>query len=185
MPICFLCNGTGRQLHGIRKDPQPDDSLVNSSCVMCGGKGYILQKGTKMPYNHAVFMTAFNQVADEVHKTARSKGFWEDRDDLMRIAPISDGVTHNDGRTKAMQQALDSQMIALMHTELAEVTEAMRHGDPPDDKIPEFSGAEAELADCIIRIMDFAQGRRLRVAEAIVAKMEYNSTRPYKHGKTF
>jgi NTP pyrophosphatase (non-canonical NTP hydrolase) len=60
--------------------------------------------------------------------------------------------------------------------------EALRHGDPPDDKISEFSGVEAELADVIIRIMDYAGARGLRVAEAIMAKHQYNEGRDYRHG---
>ncbi|KKL73104.1 hypothetical protein LCGC14_2078290, partial [marine sediment metagenome] len=70
-------------------------------------------------------------------------------------------------------------------SELSEALEAIRHGNPPDDKIPEFNGYEAELADCVIRIMDVAIARNLRVAEAIVAKMAFNEGRPYKHGKEF
>lgn len=72
--------------------------------------------------------------------------------------------------------------IALMHSELSEALEHRRHGNPPDDKIPEFSGMEAELADCVIRIMDFGQARGLRIAEAVVAKIDYNRLRPHKHG---
>lgn len=74
--------------------------------------------------------------------------------------------------------------IALMHTELSEAVEALRHGNPPDDKIPAFSGVEAELADAVIRIMDFAGGRDLRLGEAIVHKLLYNRTR-LRHGKQF
>lgn len=61
----------------------------------------------------------------------------------------------------AMQRA--GELIALMHSELSEALEAARHGNPPDDKIPEFTGLEAELGDTVIRIMDFAQKRGLRV----------------------
>jgi len=69
-----------------------------------------------------------------------------------------------------------------MHSELSEALEALRHDNPPDDHIPEFSGTEAELADVIIRIMDYAELRGLRLAEAIVAKHEYNRNRPLRHG---
>jgi NTP pyrophosphatase (non-canonical NTP hydrolase) len=103
------------------------------------------------------FIREFNEVAGEVHQTAVDKGWWE--------------TERNDG-----------EIIALMHSELSEALEAIRHGNPPDDKIPEFSGAEAELADVIIRIMDMGPGRGWRIAEAVVAKIDYNRGRSYKHG---
>jgi len=37
-------------------------------------------------------------------------------------------------------------------------------------------------ADCIIRIMDYAESKGLRIAAAVVAKAAYNETRPHLHG---
>ena len=69
-----------------------------------------------------------------------------------------------------------------MHSELSEALEGIRHGNPPSDKIPAFSAAEEELADTIIRIMDLAQKRGWRIAEAITAKALFNQGRSHKHG---
>ena len=76
----------------------------------------------------------------------------------------------------------DPEAIALIHSELSEAIEALREGNPPDDKIPDFSGVEAELADAVIRIMIMGHARNLKIGEAIIAKMNYNRGREYKHG---
>ncbi len=102
------------------------------------------------------FIDSFNDLGHEANATAKSKGF-------------------NNAKTNELVQ------IALMHAELGEATEAYRK-DLIDDHIPEFKGIEAELADTVIRIMNMAAAKKLRVAEAIIAKMKYNKSRPFRHG---
>lgn len=75
--------------------------------------------------------------------------------------------------------------IALMHSELSEALEADRKGIASDDKIPAYSGLEAELADTVIRILDFAGRHQLRLGEAVIEKLAFNTTRPFKHGKAY
>lgn len=77
------------------------------------------------------------------------------------------------------------QKTALVHSEVSEMLEANRKSVEADDKIPEFTGEEAEAADVIIRLLDMAGRYNWRLGEAITAKLLYNLSRPYKHGKGY
>jgi len=116
-------------------------------------------------------MKEITHLCQAVHQNAVDHGFWDSPRDPAAL-------------------------IALMHSELSEALEAMRakDGTPvgnhgltsiPSDHIPEFSGVAEELADCVIRIMDFCGAYKIDLGAAILAKHEYNTGREYKHGKKF
>jgi len=73
--------------------------------------------------------------------------------------------------------------LTRIHGEISEVWEALRKGNPESEKIPGFSCVEEEYADVIIHILSNAGHRGHRIGEALLAKMEFNSTRPRLHGK--
>ena len=106
------------------------------------------------------FDVCFKRIQAQVHQNAVAHGWWDESRE-------------------------DGTLIALIMSEAAEALEALRKGNGPDEHCPQFSGAEVELADVVIRIMDMAEARGWNVAGAIVAKHEFNQTRPYKHGKEF
>ena len=105
------------------------------------------------------FLTSWREVQKEIHQNAVDKGFWKE--------PRNEG-----------------EIIALIHSELSEGLEALRT-DAMDDKIPSYKGIVAELADAVIRIMDYAEGFEYDVASAIILKMRMNENRKPKHGKKF
>ena len=115
-----------------------------------------------------LILSAFHILQHEVNLNARNHGFW----------PSEPNEEINSGGRN------DGEMIALMHSELSEALEAIRK-PKQDEHCPEFQSIEIELADCIIRILDYADARRLRLGEALLAKHRFNITREFKHGKAF
>ena len=80
-----------------------------------------------------------------------------------------------------------TETISLIHSELSEVLEAYRDGNPKADKIGDkgFSQAEEEFADVLIRLLDTAAAYRLDLDGAVAAKLLRNTKRPAMHGKKF
>ena len=66
-------------------------------------------------------------------------------------------------------------IIALCHAELSEALEAYRNRR--GDKC-----VNEELADCILRILDYCGREGINIERAIREKHEFNKRRAYRHG---
>lgn len=103
--------------------------------------------------------SALYDLQDQIHKTTVEKKWWDPH-----------------GPTKA-------EALLLVHSELGEATQALREDEnQPSEHIPEYSAIEEELADVVIRVLDLSRGFNWDVVGAIIAKMEFNKTRPDRHG---
>lgn len=68
------------------------------------------------------------------------------------------------------------EMLMLMVSELSEAMEGERK-NLQDKHLPYRRAAEVELADCIIRILDYAGGLGYDIAGALIDKLIYNASR--------
>ena len=120
------------------------------------GKTYPIGTVTPPPYQTGT-VEAFRTMQHAIHQNAVEHGWWDE--------PREDGT-----------------VLALVHAEVSECLEALREGNPPDKQCPWLSQAEVELADVVIRIMDFCERKGWALGRALVAKHEFNKSRPFMHG---
>lgn len=122
--------------------------------------------------------TQIQELSKAIHKNAQEKGFWEE--------PVN-----------------IAEKLMLVVSELSEALEADRkkvycrtsmlavNGWVSDEDFCESfkkhvkDTFEDEIADAIIRLLDLCQKLNIPIEAHIEAKMRYNSTRPYKHGKAY
>ena len=132
-----------------------------------------------------VFSGGLNNAAKHIHAAASNKGFWD-------------------------KELEFGTMLMLMVTELAEAMEADRKGksaeldiyeacelavDIEDGDMEPYLTAtfrdlikdskEDELADTMIRILDYCGAKNIDIAKHINLKLQYNATRPHLHGKKY
>ncbi len=104
-------------------------------------------------------------ICAEAYRNSESHGFWEGEQNFP-------------------------EKLALIHSEVSEALEAYRAGAPISALQYEEKGQHkkpvgipSELADIVIRVADLCGAYQIDLEKAIRDKMEYNATRPHKHGK--
>lgn len=95
---------------------------------------------------------------------------------LCTIVHCANARWWRDPKTGLQIQRNVGEMLLLAVSELTEAMEGHRK-NLSDDKLPQYSMEEVEIADCIIRLFDYAAGRKLRLGQAFVDKMKYNAIR--------
>ena len=97
---------------------------------------------------------ALNVLAHDIHDDSVSAGWWDDGEDKYVLA------------TKLM----------LTVSEIAEAMEGLRK-DQWDDHLPHRKMVEVEVADALIRLLDFSSALNMDIGSAVMEKLEYNRNR--------
>lgn len=121
----------------------------------------------------------FDALAALMHETALEKGFWPEK--YFEYNVSADGLGQY---TLQVTEEAIGVKLALVHSEVTEVLEAIRK-DQGEGKVVE------EMADVIVRLLDLwaalkntGQVER-SLDEAIQTKMKVNEGRPKLHGNRF
>lgn len=117
-----------------------------------------------------------DEYVKEVHGTAKEKGWWDQpRPDLechmLMVSEIAEATEEYRNRKPAIYQPVN---------EYYGVNSTPESTSWDKNKKPE--GEAIELADCVIRIMDYFGSKGWSLEQAVSLKCAYNETRPYRHG---
>jgi NTP pyrophosphatase (non-canonical NTP hydrolase) len=115
-------------------------------------------------------------MAGEIHAINVEKGFWDSGRSIHEV-------------------------LLLIVSEVTEAQDELRIGSPIVTQMYESDsgvrshnqsgvtlkpvGFPSELADVIIRTLDLCAAYDIDIDKAVMEKIAYNKTRPYKHGKQF
>lgn len=108
--------------------------------------------------NYMPITTSLNMVRDVAHNNAVRGGWWHD---LKTGEPL---------------QRNSGELLCLMHSEISEAMEGNRKG-LMDKHLPHRANEEVELADLIIRVMDYAGANGFDIGGAVSEKLAYNQLR--------
>ena len=101
-----------------------------------------------------------NKLANEIYQNNLRAGWWPFDDD---------GLPAPEKRNKG-------EIIALIHSEISEALEGVRK-NKQDDHLPHRKSEEVELADAVVRILDYAGAFNLDIGGALAEKTLYNQKR--------
>ena len=128
---------------------------------------------------------SLNSLSKEIHENAVEHGWWDEERSFGEIialchSELSEALEeYRSGHLTVWQLCLASDGHPCLRDGCGDWSNGICELNSLDQK-PE--GMAVEMADCIIRILDWCGKENIDIDDIIHRKMEYNKTRPYRHG---
>jgi NTP pyrophosphatase (non-canonical NTP hydrolase) len=134
-----------------------------------------------------------NELSKDIYENAVARGWWDEKrsfGDIVALchSELSEALEeYRNGKNLYYCQAHKGNLAciegnngnldndACLECLYIKATDKLSYQLKPE-------GLAIELADCMIRIMDYCGGAGIDIEKAIKIKHEYNKTRPFKHG---
>lgn len=199
-PICRVCGteinleqkasyiADGNSKTGLANLAGGTVSLYDAiDCPQCGCQNILcerkprayedIEEGVEAPPE-----SGLNDLAAEIHENALAHGWWDEARTFPEIAAlihseVSEALEeYRDGKPELYfaidTEQRDGQIIPEIRTDY--------HDGNYDGEKPH--GIAVELADTMIRFLDYCGHEDIDIEAAIRMKHEYNKGRPYRHG---
>lgn len=152
-----------------------------------------------------------NELAKQIYEGNKVKGFWKNREGVPE--KMKESGLFSEEEISSVIKAFKCQALMLTVSELSEAMESdrkdkfakpeliqtdfsnERNSNPTDQQLKEYfiedfeahvkDTFEDEMADTIIRLLDFCGGNGIDIEFHIKEKLKYNATRPKMHGKNY
>lgn len=120
-----------------------------------------------------------NRLADDIHKNAINHGWWEEPKpsfgDICSLIHCEISEAYEEYRKGKKENEIYWSCKKYEN-------EIMCDGECTDCEMFVPKGITIELADALMRILDYCAAKEIDIEDAILKKMHYNRTRTYKHG---
>lgn len=198
--ICDQC-GQPLHVHGWIDTLEQGHRVCPADVIITG------VQGERYPCKPDIFEATYSPAEDEEAPAPSLREL-----QARAYQQSADKGFHDDEPTEPRAVlSLNAERIALMHSELSEALEELRKGQPvnftyypatplPSSLVAEVGvgkaeelmpvntkpeGVPSELADVVIRVLDFCGANDIDLQSIVLEKLAYNASRAHKHGKEF